>query len=66
VGYHELLADDVSSEVANQNVNQVSIPYDVILDDGTKISRPTTQESNLRINNTVIKRPQTCFTMNGL
>jgi len=61
VGYHELLADDVSSEVANQNVNQVSVPYDVILDDGTKISRPTTQESNLRINNTRDKKASNMF-----
>lgn len=52
-GFHELLADDVSAQAANQNVNLVNIPDYVILDDGvTKISNPQPEIANLRQNNT--------------
>ena len=61
MGFHELLADDVSAEAANQNVNQVNIPAYVILDDGTKISRSSDQKTNLRINNTRDKRGSNMF-----
>ncbi|WP_158795856.1 RagB/SusD family nutrient uptake outer membrane protein [Pedobacter sp. L105] len=60
-GFQELLADDVSAEAANQNVNQVSIPGYVVLDNGTKISRPTDQAINLRSNNTRAKQSSNLF-----
>ncbi|SFS60317.1 RagB/SusD family nutrient uptake outer membrane protein [Mucilaginibacter polytrichastri] len=61
MGYHELLADDVSAEAANQNVNIVNVPDYVILDNGTKISTSSPQKSNLRINNARNKQSQNMF-----
>jgi hypothetical protein len=51
IGYHELLADNIASTIANGNLNNVNVPDYVILDDGTKISNPSPQKMNLRINN---------------
>ncbi|HEY9195062.1 MAG TPA: RagB/SusD family nutrient uptake outer membrane protein [Mucilaginibacter sp.] len=61
IGFHELLADNVSAEAANQNINIVNVPDYVILDDGTKISNTSPQKSNLRINNTRDKQSQNMF-----
>ncbi len=40
IGYHEMMADVVGEEAANQYINQLSSPEYVILDDGTKIANP--------------------------
>jgi hypothetical protein len=61
IGFHELLADNVSAEAANQNINIVNVPDYVILDDGSKISNTSPQKSNLRINNTRDKQSQNMF-----
>ncbi len=60
-GYHELLADDVSAQASNQNVNLVNVPDYVILDDGSKISNPQPQIANLRLNNTRDKQATNMF-----
>lgn len=51
-GYSELLGDIVTSDVANQLVNQISLPDYVILDDGTKLSNTATSRTVLRLGNT--------------
>lgn len=61
IGFHELLADNVSAEAANQNINIVNVPDYVILDDGSKISNTSPQKGNLRINNTRDKQSQNMF-----
>src|ERR1700712_1821572 len=48
-GYQELLADDVSAQASNQNVNLVNVPDYVILDDGTKITNTQPEIANLRL-----------------
>ena len=60
-GYHELLADDVSAQAANQNVNLVNVPDYAILDDGTKVVNTQPQIANLRLNNTRDKQSQNMF-----
>ena len=60
-GYHELLADDVSAQASNQNVNLVNVPDYVILDDGTKITNPQPQKANLRLNNSRDKQGTNMF-----
>lgn len=50
-GYHELLADDVSAQAANQNVNLVNVPDYVILDDGSRLTNTEPQIANIRYNN---------------
>lgn len=61
IGYHELLADDISSEDANQNINLINLPDYVILDDGTKLTNQSPQKSNTRINNSRDKRGSNAF-----
>lgn len=60
-GFHELLADDVSAQAANQNVNLVNVPDYAILDDGTKVKNSQPQIANLRLNNTRDKQGQNMF-----
>ncbi|ASU35340.1 RagB/SusD family nutrient uptake outer membrane protein [Mucilaginibacter xinganensis] len=60
-GYHELLADDVSAQASNQNVNLVNVPEYAILDDGTKLTNPQPQIANLRLNNTRDKQGTNMF-----
>jgi len=60
-GFHELLADDVSAQAANQNVNLVNVPDYAILDDGTKVVNTQPQIANLRLNNTRDKQSQNMF-----
>ena len=60
-GFHELLADDVSAQAANQNVNLVNVPDYAILDDGTKVVNTQPQKANLRLNNTRDKQSQNMF-----
>lgn len=54
--YHELLADNITSQNANQNYNVVNLPDYVILDDGTKLVNQSPHKTNIRINNTRDKR----------
>jgi len=60
-GYHELLADDVSAQAANQNVNLVNVPDYVILDDGSRITNTQPQIGNLRLNNSRDKQSNNMF-----
>ena len=60
-GYHELLADDVSAQAANQNVNLVNVPDYVILDDASRITNTQPQIANLRLNNSRDKQSQNMF-----
>lgn len=62
-GYDELLADDVASPDANQNVNVVNLPASVIFTDGTPTVNvnPTSQAANLRVNNTRATKSQNMF-----
>jgi hypothetical protein len=60
-GFHELLADDVSAQAANQTVNLVNVPDYAILDDGTKVVNTQPQIANLRLNNTRDKQSQNMF-----
>src|SRR5689334_14123856 len=60
-GYHELLADDVSAQAANQNVNLVNVPDYVILDNGSRITNTQPQIGNLRLNNSRDKQSNNMF-----
>ncbi|TWI95037.1 SusD-like starch-binding protein associating with outer membrane [Mucilaginibacter frigoritolerans] len=62
-GFDELLADDVASPDANQNVNVVNLPASVIFTDGTPTVNvnPTSQSANLRVNNTRATQSQNMF-----
>jgi len=62
-GFDELLADDVASPDANQNVNVVNLPASVIFTDGTPTVNvnPTSQVANLRVNNTRATQSQNMF-----
>ncbi|MDB5154150.1 MAG: hypothetical protein JWR54_2901 [Mucilaginibacter sp.] len=60
-GYHELLADDVAAQAANQNVNLVNVPDYVILDDASRITNSQPQIANLRLNNSRDKQSQNMF-----
>lgn len=51
VGYHEIMADNVGAEAANQRLNEIGVANYVILDDGTKVlnpNSPTKQTDMLR------------------
>jgi hypothetical protein len=60
-GYQELLADDVSAQAANQNVNLVNVPDYVILDDASRLTNTQPQIANLRLNNSRDKQSQNMF-----
>jgi len=62
-GFDELLADDVASQDANQNVNVINLPASVIFTDGTPTVKvnPTSQAANLRVNNTRATQGQNMF-----
>jgi len=60
-GYHELLADDVSAQASNQNVNLVNVPDYALLDDGSKLANTQPQIANLRLNNTRDKQGTNMF-----
>jgi hypothetical protein len=60
-GYHELLADDVSAEASNQNVNLVNVPDYVVLDDGSKLNNGQLEKANLRLNNSRDKQQTNMF-----
>lgn len=50
-GYHDLMADVVTSEAANNVTNQISLPDYVILDDGTKITNSAPVRAVMSVNN---------------
>lgn len=50
-GYHDLMADVVTSEAANNVTNQISLPDYVILDDGTKITNSAPVKTVMAVNN---------------
>src|SRR5947208_3189020 len=50
-GYHDLMADVVTAEAANNVTNQISLPDYVILDDGTKITNSAPVKTVLKVNN---------------
>ena len=54
-GYHEMFADVIADEAANQHINEIGSPDYVILDDGTKVLNPVSSHQErvvLRENNT--------------
>jgi len=53
--YHDLMADVVSAEAANNITNQVGVPDYVILDDGTKISNSAPSKTVVKVNNSKTK-----------
>ncbi|HTE11872.1 MAG TPA: RagB/SusD family nutrient uptake outer membrane protein [Chitinophagaceae bacterium] len=53
--YHDLMADVVSAEAANNITNQVGVPDYVILDDGTKITNSAPSKGVVRVNNSKTK-----------
>jgi hypothetical protein len=59
--YHDLMADVISAEAANNIINQVSVPDYVILDDGTKISNTAPAKQVVRLNNSRTKAGSNMF-----
>ena len=53
--YHDLLADVISAEAANNITNQVGVPDYVVLDDGTKITNTAPSKTVVRVNNSRTK-----------
>ncbi len=53
--YHDLLADVISAEAANNITNQIGVPDYVILDDGTKITNTAPSKTVVRVNNSRTK-----------
>jgi len=52
-GYSELLGDMVGNlGASNQLISQVNVPYFYILDDGTKVTNSSFNQTTLRLNNT--------------
>jgi len=47
-GYHELMADNVGASAANNQITNIGQPLYIILDNGTKITNPTTQANIIR------------------
>ncbi|HSC36447.1 MAG TPA: hypothetical protein VLD19_01200, partial [Chitinophagaceae bacterium] len=59
--YHDLMADVVSAEAANNITNQVSVPDYVILDDASKISNSAPAKQVVRLNNSRSKAGTNMF-----
>lgn len=59
--YHDLMADVVSAEAANNIINQVSVPDYVIMDDGSKISNTAPAKQVVRLNNSRTKAGSNMF-----
>ncbi len=59
--YHDLMADVISSEAANNITNQVSVPDYVIFDDGTKVANTAPAKQVIRLNNTRTKAGSNMF-----
>ncbi|MFT3822934.1 MAG: RagB/SusD family nutrient uptake outer membrane protein [Chitinophagaceae bacterium] len=59
--YHDLMADIVSAEAANNITNQVSVPDYVIFDDNTKITNTAPAKQVIRLNNSRTKAGSNMF-----
>lgn len=59
--YHDLMADVIAAEAANNIINQVSVPDYVILDDGTKIANTAPSTQVIRLNNSRTKAGSNMF-----
>jgi hypothetical protein len=59
--YHDLMADVVSAEAANNITNQVGVPDYVIMDDGTKIVNTAPAKTVIRVNNSKTKAGSNMF-----
>lgn len=59
--YHDLLADVISAEAANNIINQVSVPDYVIFDDGTKVTNTAPAKQVIRLNNSRTKAGSNMF-----
>jgi hypothetical protein len=59
--YHELMADVVSAEAANQSINVVNLPDYVIYDNAVKQSNTTSSRDVFRIANSRDTRPSNAF-----
>ncbi|WP_128543710.1 RagB/SusD family nutrient uptake outer membrane protein [Larkinella soli] len=47
IGFHEIMADVIGVEAANQFLNQIGCPDYVILDDGTKVLNPNSPKEQV-------------------
>ncbi|MDN5285207.1 MAG: hypothetical protein JWR38_1481 [Mucilaginibacter sp.] len=61
IGFHELLADNISAEASNQNINVVNLPDYVILDNGSQITNTSPSKTVIRISNARDKKPANMF-----
>lgn len=59
--YHDLMADVISAEAANNITNQISVPDYVILDNGTRISNTAPAKQVVRLNNSRTKAGSNMF-----
>lgn len=59
--YHDLMADVVSAEAANNIINQVSVPDYVIFDNGTKVTNTAPAKQVVRLNNSRTKAGSNMF-----
>ncbi|HEY8894700.1 MAG TPA: RagB/SusD family nutrient uptake outer membrane protein [Niastella sp.] len=59
--YHDLMADVISAEAANNIINQVSVPDYVIFDDGTKVTNTAPAKEVTRLNNSRTKAGSNMF-----
>ncbi|MBO0949040.1 RagB/SusD family nutrient uptake outer membrane protein [Fibrella forsythiae] len=53
VGFHALMGDEVGEEAANQFGNQIGMPDLVTLDDGTKVTNPSSVNTQIALIRTV-------------
>ena len=59
--YHDLMADVISAEAANNIINQVSVPDYVIFDDGSKVANTAPAKEVTRLNNSRTKAGSNMF-----
>jgi hypothetical protein len=59
--YHDLMADIVTAEAANNIINQVSVPDYVVFDDGSKVTNSAPAKQVLRLNNSRSKAGSNMF-----
>ncbi|MBO9202498.1 MULTISPECIES: RagB/SusD family nutrient uptake outer membrane protein [Niastella] len=59
--YHDLMADVISAEAANNITNQVSVPDYVVFDDGSKVTNSAPAKQVVRLNNSRTKAGNNMF-----
>ncbi|MFL5745908.1 MAG: RagB/SusD family nutrient uptake outer membrane protein [Niastella sp.] len=59
--YHDLMADVISAEAANNITNQVSVPDYVVFDDGSKVTNSAPAKQVIRLNNSRTKAGSNMF-----